>query len=253
MTVENAQGFDVNDVHVHFGECSIQKIKVDEEKLLGYLARDYLRHAVIFPLDIDYVRYNGQLLDLLARTTKMFGLVRVQVGFPKDFLSRIDSSVMEHVLGFKFHPSFDRIPVTNRDLSFFFKWLEENRKIALIHCGRWKRVASFRFAFKIAERHPELVVVMAHMGGNEYDNGMQAIEAAENCMNVYLETSNCRIPKLIETASDKLKDRVLYGSDFPWGSPLGNVYSVLDAEISSSAKRGILFDNFEKLLRRIKS
>jgi len=148
----------------------------------------------------------------------------------------------------KFHPSFDRAPVTNGAYDDLFTWLEENHLIALIHCGRWREVSNYRFALEVAEAHPDLKVVLAHMGGNELALSLGAIEGARDLENVYLDTSNCRIPFIIEIAVKELGSRrILLGSDYPWGSLKANVWTVLDSEISEDSKRRILHGNLEKL------
>ena len=58
---------------------------------------------------------------------------------------------------------------------------------------------------------------------------------------------------LIENAVDVLgSERIFFGSDYPWGSLLSNVYTIIDAEIPDSDKRQILANNFMRFFGRFK-
>jgi len=60
------------------------------------------------------------------------------------------------------------------------------------------------------------------------------------------------LPIVIENAVEKLEDsRVLFGSDYPWGTLLGNVGTIIESEIPEKSKKRILRENFRELLRSL--
>lgn len=187
---------------------------------------------------------------MLQHHKEIYGLVRVSLDYDQNEIHRLLKN--PKFIGIKFHPSLDRAPVTHRSYIPLFKHLEKVGKIALIHCGRWQEVAGFRFAFNIADSYPELKVIIAHMGGIEFPYCRDTIRLAQDTDNVWLETSNCYLPVVIENAVKKLGDlRIMFGSDYPWGTWLGNVGTILESEIPEKSKKRILGENFRNLLRSL--
>ena len=251
------EGYEISDAHVHYGECSLIGAEVDFHDLGRFLDGNRLQRILVSPLDIDVLRYNELLPDLIIMEERLYGLARVEYRpwlSPGVQLDLVEEDLRrERLVGVKFHPSFDRRPVTCGAYDMIFDFLEEHHLLALIHCGRWREVSNYRFALEVAEAHPDLKVILAHMGGNELALSLGAIEAARGLENVYLDTSNCRIPHVIETAVKALGDRrILLGSDYPWGSLKANAWTVLDSEIPEASKRRILSGNLKELLEGLR-
>ena len=242
--------YDVSDVHVHFGEDSILGTRVSARKLLNYVRSHDLKRVLAFSSDMRYQHYNRVLEDLIGLHKEIYGLVKVGLDYDKNEVFRLLRN--PRFIGIKFHPSLDKSPVTNEIYVPLFKYLEKTGKVALIHCGRWQEVASYKFAFKIADNYPGLNVIIAHMGGIELPYCRDTIKLAQNAKNVLLETSNCYLPIVIEDAVKKLGDsRIMFGSDYPWGTCLGNVGTIVESNISEKSKKRILGGNFQNLLRRL--
>lgn len=242
--------YDISDVHVHIGQDSIIGKRVSANKLLNYVKNHDLKQILAFSLDMRYQCYNKLLEDLLQHHKEIYGLVRVRLDYDQDEILRLLEN--PKFIGIKFHPSLDRVPVTHKRYTPLFKHLEKIGKIALIHCGRWQDVAGFKFAFDIADNYPDLKVIIAHMGGTELEYCRGAIALAQTTDNVWLETSNCYLPVVIESAVKKLGDlRIMFGSDYPWGTWLGNVGTILESGIPEKSKKRILGENFRDLLRSL--
>ena len=66
---------------------------------------------------------------------------------------------------------------------------------------------------------PDSIVILGHMGG--YFHVDEAIEVAERCPNVVLETSATPYPDKIREAVERIEpERVIFGSDGPVSSPV---------------------------------
>jgi predicted TIM-barrel fold metal-dependent hydrolase len=239
--------YDISDVHVHIGQDSIIQKTVSASKLLNYLKSHNLKQILGFSSDLRYQHYNRVLDRLVKRHKEIYGLVKVAL----DYDQKETFGLLENpkFIGIKVHPSLDRAPVTHKRYIPLFRHLQEIKKVALIHCGRWQEIAGFRFAFDIAHTYPELRVILAHMGGLEYTYSKEAIQLAQHTDNVWLETSNCYLPVVIEDAVEKLGDkRIMFGSDYPWGTWLGNLGTIIESEIPEKSKKRILGKNFRSLL-----
>jgi len=131
--------------------------------------------------------------------------------------------------------------------------LNDRNLIALIHCGRLHPASKSESAINraIQPEYAKVIYVLAHMGGNALDISINTIKKIREYEHIYLDTSNCRTPHIIEEAVSKLgQKRILFGSDYPWGSPYSNAYTIIDANISEDAKKYILSKNLEQMLRR---
>lgn len=243
----------VSDAHVHYGRDGLTGLNMSSKKLQSYIRKHGLIDSLVFPFDQELEKTNNELVELLPRLNGAYGLVRYQfinyMNNPKSFL---DLLKRPKVLGAKLHPSFDRIPVSHPLFEPVFKALEKERLIALIHSGRWQEVSHCSHAFQVAKRYPDLRVIVAHMGGNELANTMEAVRLAKKHPNTYLETSNCRLNLMIKKAVRTVgENRVLFGTDVPWGSFFANLYTVLEAPVNEEQKKTILFDNLHNLIATV--
>ena len=88
---------------------------------------------------------------------------------------------------------------------------------ALFHCGDDPYTTPQTMAFAAAAA-PDTAIVLGHMGG--YLHVEEAIDAAVEHANLYLETSAMPYPEHIRTAIDRVgPERVLFGSDGPGCNP----------------------------------
>jgi len=243
--------YEISDAHVHSGMCSILGVTVSPSELTKYIAQT--KSSLVFPLDAALSWQNKALVRFVAKNEKAYGLFRIQLDNRDYSLKTLETALnqTDKILGVKLHPTFDRVPVTHAKFNPIFYRLEEDGLIALIHCGRWVDVSGSHHALARAMEYPGITFILAHMGGNELGLSLKTITAAGSLENVYLDTSNCRVPTVIEKAVETLgPDRILFGSDTPWGSSLSNAYTIIDADIDDRDKRLILSENLETLIER---
>ena len=243
--------YEISDAHVHSGMCNILGVTVSLSELKKYISRTKL--SLAFPLDAALLWQNQALIRLVEMIENAYGLFRIQLDSLNYYLITLETALnqTDKILGVKLHPSFDKLPVTHAEFDPIFNRLEKDGLIALIHCGRWIEVSGSHHAIERAMKHPDITFIIAHMGGNEFDLSLKTIKAAGALENVYLDTSNCRVPKVIEKAVEALgSHRVLFGSDAPWGSSLSNAYTIVAAGIDDQDKRLILSENLENLVER---
>jgi uncharacterized protein len=102
---------------------------------------------------------------------------------------------------------------------------------------------------QLAARHPQATIVCGHSGG-DWELGLRAIRP---CPNVYADLGGGDpAAGFTEMAVRELgADRVVYGSDAGGRSFASQLAKVLGADIASSARRLILGQNLQRLLRPI--
>ena len=108
-----------------------------------------------------------------------------------------------------------------------------------------------RFA-RMVERHPDLKVVLAHLGGYEMWEGVRE-HLMPSGENVYFDTAyvSTRLsPMEMEGLIKEIgADRVLFGTDYPWTDQAEEVELICGMDLSRKELDMILEGNAKKLLR----
>ena len=100
----------------------------------------------------------------------------------------------------------------------------------------------------LARKFPTVPVIMDHMGWRYYVDG--AINVAMTTPNIYLETAMVSMPGYIKLAVNKLgADRVIYGSDYPTGSPASMLEVVKAANLKPEEEALVLGGTLARVLR----
>jgi predicted TIM-barrel fold metal-dependent hydrolase len=158
--------------------------------------------------------------------------------------------------GIKLHPMYQDFTIDDPALTPFFSAIEDNRLILLMHAGYDiafpgdVRALPSRIA-RLAERHPRLSVIAAHMGGwQTWDEVMSSLAGS----GVYLDTSFIRemTPLQRETIiTMQGADRLVFGTDSPWipqGDELDSVKTLLSGTLSTDGMEKVLGGNAKRLL-----
>lgn len=248
------------DAHIHVGAWDHADFLGRQSTLaetLAMLDAAGLAGAAILPTDR---RENALLLDQAREALRagyrgalwFFPWVRpVGEGGEAD-LDWLDQHEAE-VAGVKFHPSLSRVKITDAGFRPFLDWCERRRRVALVHCGRWQEMASWRFTLDAAERHPAARFLLAHAGG---DTPPLATAAARGIherklTNAWFEISGTReywvIARNIELIG---AERYLMGSDFNLAHPAMYVAAVRAMGLSEADTARVLGGNAAALFGR---
>lgn len=125
--------------------------------------------------------------------------------------------------GIKLHPSCDKIRVNDPRTEPILHFARDEGLPVMVHCGRWQKMSSYRYALEMAAKYPGIRFVLSHMGGDTAELEIATMEsiAGAGLKNVLLGIEGVREYWAVQKAVDDLgADRVLFGSDFPLGHPL---------------------------------
>jgi hypothetical protein len=162
------------------------------------------------------------------------------------------------VHGFKFYPADHSFDPSIKEMMQVYKECEKYQLPIIFHTGLTsQRDASERFinpnCFKfIAEKYPDLKIILAHAGKPYWYN--EAIKIVQEYPNVFIDTAliGCSDLEKICTNYSDIIDKILFGSDWPVvGSYTDLINSYLQIKISQSMLENIMFNNANKLLRHI--
>lgn len=161
----------------------------------------------------------------------------------------------------KFHPSHAKTRLDDPKMTQMLTYCQKEDLPILVHCGRWKEMAGYEIALSVAEKY-KTKIFLAHMGGVFPELVKQTVDAIkERCIkNAYLVTSGMSIsrnsvileqcpPELIEYAVHGVgADRIILGSDFPFGKQVDMIKSVVKSGASPKDLEKILWRNATEIL-----
>jgi predicted TIM-barrel fold metal-dependent hydrolase len=160
--------------------------------------------------------------------------------------------------GLKIHPVAQGFAPNDERMFPVYQWLVKHNLPITAHSGvnidgkstfgeleRW---------IHVLEEFKDLKLILAHMGGGSWD---QTIEIADKFPQVMFDTaiaiSYITGPGILndEDAVDIIRTigpkRILFGSDYPWINPAGDIERIRSLNISEDDKKLILGENAAKL------
>jgi predicted TIM-barrel fold metal-dependent hydrolase len=152
---------------------------------------------------------------------------------------------------FKVHPSIQRTRITDGSYDKYMKLASEKKKPVVVHCGRWQEIAGYKFPLELAEKYPDLVLILAHLGGDQPSLYLECAKVIRDkkFKNVYLGTESVRefyfVNKVVNTVG---AEKVIFGSDYNLGLPLTYIPVVESLNIPASDKDMIFSGNILRLI-----
>lgn len=157
--------------------------------------------------------------------------------------------------GVKFHPPFQKVCLEDEKYTDMWRRINHLGLPVLIHCGSARTPRPYDLypegAAKLIRWLPDVPVILAHMGGRSMD------PCAEECLyrmpeNVYIDTAmsaerqdKADFERIIAAYGP---DRVVFGSDFPYGSQRAAIRFIRETGFSEAEKAKILGENAAKIL-----
>jgi len=239
------------DGHIHAGRWSPQKFLgrgVPFEELEACLEECGLDGAVLTTTDLRENLLVGEFVRRpRAKRYWFFPWINPDV---RDDLTYLKSHRGD-IDGLKFHPSCDRIRITDQRAKPFLELARDENLPVVVHCGRWQEMASYTFALEAASQNPGVNVILSHMGGDTAELEMATIDAirAARLSNAYLGIEGVREYWAVERAIAELgAEKVIFGSDYPLGHPKMYLGLVDALRISAVDRALVLGGNILRLL-----
>jgi predicted TIM-barrel fold metal-dependent hydrolase len=155
--------------------------------------------------------------------------------------------------GLKLYPhGHGNFPLDTPLLDPIIRLAQELGWIVVAHTDIDSKVCSPHLAIRLAKRHPDVPLVLAHMGMNS-DVTHFIPDYVKDQPNIYLDTSDTpNLPEFVyKTPMALIPDRMLFGSDAPTLSPEVELKKVEVAEelygLTREEKRKILGENAARL------
>lgn len=231
--------------------------------------RDRKIACVLFPVDAEretgFRRYENEEVAQLAAENSDIIIPFASIDPAKGRLGAREARRLVRdfgVRGFKFHPTMQGFYPNDRSAYVLYEAIAEEGAIALFHTGQTGVGAGSRggmnmrlkysnpmYIDDVAADFPDMPIVMAHPS---FPWQEEALSVATHKPNVYIDMSGWSpkyFPKiLIQYANSILKDKMLFGSDWPVITPDRWLRDFDTIGIKEEVKPKILKENAVKLL-----
>ncbi len=239
----------VIDVHNHLGE-DVDGAVQTVEMLLAKMRVNGIDRAVVFPFnDVDpgvcFSKANDRIAQACSEHEELIGFCRVDPNCEEAAVEEVERCVRELGLrGVKLHPRSQSFYPDDPEAVRVVEKAADLSVPVIVHTARGEPFSDPVRVGRLAEEVPDTPIIMAHMGKEQgYD---AAIRVAEEHENAYLEVSLVKDPAVIERAAERVgEERILFGSDSPYGSPAAQLEVVRAADVDQDL---ILEENAKRIL-----
>lgn len=233
------------DSHTHLGSFPMFNVSLNADEMVSIMNQYSIRKSVVSALP------NELTLNAVKQyPDKLVGLVWINPYEGDKAMKNIDKAINRwNFKGIKMHPLLDAyLP----DQEIVRPIMDQARKYqipVLFHCGHPPWSLPWHFG-NLADTYPDVTIILGHMGHGHIVYINAAIEVAEKHENILLETSAMPMQSKIKEAVAKVgDDKVMYGSDMPFGHPAFEIKKVEVAGLTKKQLNLVLEENARKIFR----
>lgn len=231
------------DSHCHIG-AGVRK-NASSADLLRAMDAAGVDRAVVCSVDQFIAVRNREGNDAVlaavnAHPARFWGLAAVNPWFGNDAVEELERSLDAGLCGLKLNSHLQGFVLSDPIVHPLVEVCRQYQAPIYAHTGTPITAEPFQLA-ELARTFPDVTMVMGHMGYTDF--WYDAVPAALQSDNVYLETSLIDIMN-IRTAIEKVgADRILFGSDFPESDLELELEKLSMIEMTADAKNRILGEN----------
>lgn len=204
------------DIHAHVGDCRIFDMNVTETQLLEAMEKSQVNATIVqpFPGASDYRAVHNQIAKMTEEHPgKIYGLVSIN---PHKDAAVLEKEIRHYVedcgfVGVKLHTQGHAVHPDSRDAHTLYEIAAKLQIPVNVHTGLGIPFSMPSLLLPIAKQYPELTFVVAHSGTLTYAS--EAVILAQECRNVYLDTTMCVIEDLLMLKKKVGAERLMYASD----------------------------------------
>ncbi len=206
----------VIDSHAHLGICRVFGSNVTEEHLIRTMDKYGVDTSLVMPLPgtPNAKVTHDQINELTKKYPgRIVGMISINPHIDEaEYFEEVERCVKMGFVALKLHPFGHACPVVAPDADKVFEAARKFKIPVILHSGLGAPYTTPCAFIPRARQYPDLKIVVAHSGAYIYTN--EAFVIAQECPNVYLETSWCAPHRIYELVA-KFPGRVMFGSDIP--------------------------------------
>ena len=239
------------DMHMHIDDVPALGWKMSAAECIERMDEAGVDAAAVMTI-ADLPGINPNALELIAEACaeypgRLYGFIRLHPWYGAEAVDLLGRAVEESGFrGLKLHPVSSLAHPSGAETINLIRRAGELGVPTLFHCGDEPMTTPLSIE-PAAVACPDSIVILGHMGG--YFHVDEAIEVAERCPNVVLETSATPYPDKIREAVERIgPERVIFGSDGPVSSPVLEREKVAISGLSAQDAAMVMGLNAARLL-----
>lgn len=233
------------------------------EEVLATMRRDSIDYTVLANFAPAHLlsRNNLWTLETARQHPQLIPLVSLHPEMDGDLLAQLQQYISLGAKGLKIHPSIQEFAPDHPGMRDVYAWCEANRFPVVFHCGFVSHVylndfADLQMILPVIAAYRRLPVILTHMAEG---NAADVVRLAAQYPQVLFDTS---IAISGELCFKRLHDpcwqddafvvdiirrigaeRLVFGSDYPFGSPIHDVMRFLRMPLADEEKQLIVGGN----------
>jgi predicted TIM-barrel fold metal-dependent hydrolase len=219
------------DIHTHYGKWPFPMRYLEPVEMVAALTQRGINKAIVsssLAIVYDFREGNRALAEAIRPHPELFGYVTINLNYAEEGIQ-----------------NYSRQKIDSPDGRRVVRALHEYRRPLLLHTysssleSPWNAVA-------VAKLNPAVPIILAHMGGDAW---LEGIRAAKESPNLYVDVcaSWADADKVADSVRELGPERVLFGSDFTLFDPAHTLGMIEDADLSEDARSLVLHGNAERL------
>lgn len=235
------------DAHVHLGPSGewlpYVEPSVETDTLIESMDEHGIKKAVVFPnpcVGDKYPETNDYIAEgVEVYPDRLIGFGRVDPRRGDEAILEVKRCVKIGLDGIKLHPFVETFRPDHPNFEGLFDVIYENELVLLPHTGT--NFSSPGHWNHVLEERQDMKLILGHLNEG-------CISVAEEHDNVFVDTSGTRV-YMLEHAVEKIPERIVFGSDFPYLNYEVQRTVVSAADITEEQKRKIFIDNLNAVFK----
>lgn len=235
------------DVHTHINRWMFPIPDYDNKSLMTLMDRNNIIYSIIssgLALEYDFITGNHVLFRTIADEERLFGYAVLNPHYLEESLQELDRySRNPKCVGVKLHPETHGYNIAGKAARKLFERIAELGLPVLVHCFGVEQVRNLA---QTADLFTSVKIIMGHMGGNCWPEG---IEAACGRSNIYLEpcSSYPESDKIGQAVQAIGADRMVFGTDSTLLNPAFVLGMLFDADLTEDDREKMAYRNAASL------
>ncbi len=234
------------DVHTHLGNWMFPIRDFEVAGFRRTMQQHRIEKSVISygpAILYDFREGNRQLAAILQDAPELWGYVVLNPHYLEESLAEIEKYLPDpKFVGFKLHPEQNQYRLNGLNVYKLFERITLTKKPVLVHTFPEQT----NDLLGVAKFFPSVPIIMGHMGGNRWWEGIAVAAQTEN---VYLEpcSSFPEADKVRAAVEAVGPGRVLFGSDSNLLNPGFTIGMIEEANLADGIKEQIFYQNAKLL------
>ena len=251
------EDFKIIDTHIHVGRFTGSFVNSSYEDNQSKVVKSLCFEKILFIHNSFFTDMDLGIKNTLDFLNKNPGFAYAYLVYNPHYIEKslnlIDAYFGRNkIIGIKIHPEEHQVFITDKRYEKLWRTASEKNIPILSHtwnpnvASKLQKYADALLFEEVANRHPELKIILGHAGAKDYYY-FKVIDMMKKNKgkNLFVDISGDIFYRgMLELFVEKLgSTNILFGTDSPWADPLLTVLYVLDSKISVEDKENIFYNN----------